>query len=168
VADKYVRGIRDNIPAPGVIGRLSGSGAAYFIPIQNLLATLKSFGAVTGNATPARSSRTGFGFFTSSRYLAGELLGEGIFTVPVSFPLASPASICVSGVAATGTAVLNIKVGGSVVGTITFPPGGKTGVIVWSASPYVLPTNTPIQLYAPASADASLSFVTGLLLGSSA
>lgn len=106
----------------------------------------------------------GFSFYAGGLFTAAEELGSGVWPTAVHFDNTMASSI-VAGFAATASAVMNIKMSGSVVGTITFAAGGTAGVLNWP-SPVTVPIGTPLSLYAPTVADVSLSSVTGLINGS--
>ena len=120
----------------------------------------------TANEALAESREAGFGFFTTGLYANNELLGQGVFTAAITFPLESLPSVAIATVPAAATSALRLVVGGTEVGTITFAMGATAATIAWSSPPYTLPADTPIQLFAPLIADTQLSGVNGLLLGS--
>ena len=66
-----------------------------------------------------------------------------------------------AGVAATGSTVFTIKIGGSSAGTVTFAPGSTSGT--FNITTPVCPLLTLFEVVAPSPADATLASVEILL-----
>ncbi len=113
----------------------------------------------------------GFGFFCQGLLSANVQVGAAIYGFGISFDDTNTDNIFVSAVPATASAVFNLvapDIHGlpSVVGTITFAAGSKTGTLAWTTNPYTLPARTSLQLFTPATADATLADISGLCFGS--
>lgn len=157
-----LRGSRVPIPPGYVVGRISaGRGDEELLNLQSL----RQMGVAGTSDVSQAVSPAGFGFFAGGLLLAGELLGTAVFNHDVSFESADPADAVHALVAPTSTAVFSMKVGLTTVGTITFAGGSTVGVVAWTGGLYVLLTGVALSLYAPASADATLASVSGIVSG---
>ena len=111
----------------------------------------------------------GFGFSCGGKLTNSEILGFGIWPVDLIYTTGDPLTKVVAENPATASSVLNLKswVAGirTTVGTITFALGGSTGTVAWSSSPYTHPAFEILELSAPASADATLAWITGRVHG---
>lgn len=156
---------------PGFIwGRLPGTGTG---PVQllNLQDLVGKFGLSSLAAAKGLSLQdAGFTFHEGGLMNAGEILGVGTWAADVTFENDNPKTIVNALVAATSNSSLNMQaiVLGipTIVGAINFLAGGTVGAVVWSAPPFVNPAGSPFTLLAPASADASLADITGIVVGS--
>lgn len=160
------RGKGRNIPPGYIIGRVShGRGPLELIAPGNF----GRLGLSSANAAAQKAAQAGFQFFAGGLLKAGELLGSGTWAHAQGFQNGIDGSSITSLTPAAVTAVFRIV---AVVlgvptdfGTITFAAGSTTGVLLFTVSPFTIPAGSPVQLYAPASADATLSSVTGVVMG---
>lgn len=156
---------------PGyILGRRPGTGIgpAEWLDIN----TLRSMGIASLADAAAGSVEHGFGFSISGRPTAGQIIGIASFPFVMSFFSADPGDSVGSGVAATGTPAFLIQTQVSGIwtteGTITWSAGGVVGAVAFSPSnPWVLPANQQFRLVAPASQDATLSDISGRVVGTS-
>ncbi len=157
-----VRGLRSpGIQSGYLLGRI-GSGRG---PVQLLRSSqLKSIGVASTGAVQAATSAAGFGFFDGGHLLDHELLGTAVFSRDILFVSPDASDVVTALIASTGTAVFTMVVGVTTVGTITFT-SSTTGVVAWTGGAYTLPHGTPIQLFAPTPADATLASVSGIVSG---
>lgn len=169
---RHIRGIRDRIPPGYLIGRPGGLGgqAAPQLIDARLFATQAYVKQIAGSGGITGSH--GFGFFCGGLPSAAEIIGGGMFPVPMTFTTGDPFTEVASEYPAAGSAVFNINtwVGpqpGTVtqVGTITFSAAGYLGVVAWIGSPYTLPAFTILELQAPNPQDLTLAWITGTING---
>jgi hypothetical protein len=154
-------------PSGYIFGRLDkGRGPGQWLKGSSLLAA----GVATAAAVAAAAAANhGFGFSVQGRPAAGQILGPGLWTSNITFQTGGAASI-IAQVAATSSAVFNIQtlISGvyTTIGTITFAAGGTVGALAWIASPETVPTGQPLQVVCPASQDATLANIVGVVDGS--
>jgi hypothetical protein len=151
-------------------GRLPGTGDG---PVQLLsLADLTGrFGLASAATAKGLSLQdAGFNFHEGGLMNASEILGVGTWAADVTFENDNPKTVVNALVAATANASLTMQaiIAGipTLVGNINFLAGGTVGAVVWSAPPFVNLAGSPFTLFAPASADATLADITGLVVGS--
>ncbi len=124
---------------------------------------------VAANPVFTAKGPDGFGFCIGGLMSDAEFLGMGIFDKDITFPSAVNAPVVKSLYPATADAVFEVKAVIAGVdtpkGTVTFAAGGQTGTVAWTGVQYVLPSGTPLKLFGPATRDATLSMVTGLIPG---
>lgn len=159
------RGFRISAPPGFIIGRMpnSGHGPVQFLDLNSLRG---GFGVTTAGAQ-ANAQSIGFGFNEAGLMTAGELLGQGQWTESILFEN-DPSDYSVSCItAATSNKSLRIAklVSGIPVdmGTINYVAGSLLASLNWTDG--LLPANTPLQLYAPATADATLGGCNGTVNG---
>lgn len=156
-----MRGNRTPIPTGYLVGRVSsGRGDQELINLQSL----RQMGIATHQDVAASVNPAGFGFFAGGHLADHELLGAAVFARPVQFVSPDPANVVTSLVGATGAAAFTMVVGGLTVGTITM--AGTVGTVAWSGGNYTLAAGTPMSLFAPTPADATLASVSGIVTGS--
>lgn len=156
-----IRGIRQVVPTGYILGRISqGSGDAELLNLQSLRQMGVAASADVDNATAVR----GFGFFAGGLLLANELLGTAVFSVNVLFESNDGVSVVTPLVAPTASATFNMRVGLSTVGTILIHTNGSSD-ITWIGGRYELTAGSPLSLYAPSPADATLASVSGTISG---
>lgn len=141
----------------------SGHGPVQFLDLASLRG---GFGVTTAGAS-ANTQSIGFGFNEAGLMLAGELLGQGQWNETIQFDN-DPADFSVSCMtAATSNKSLRlVKVVAGIpsdIGTIDYVAGSLLGSVNWSNG--LLPANTPLQLYAPTAADATLAGCAGTVYG---
>lgn len=148
------------IPTGYVIGRFDpGHGDEQLISLRDLA---RMVAAANGKPTV---SQAGFGFFEEGLMLDNEIIGTGVFSKNVQFPSSYVPSVATAQTPAASNAVFNVKVGGTVIATITFLAGSTLGTIAWSGGSHLLTAGTIFSLHAPSPADANLGWVTGLVQG---
>ena len=155
------------IPQGYVVGRAAGAGKG---PMQLLgLNELQSMGVASAAQAAAGSAVHGFGFSISGLPGAGQVIGIATFPYQMTFTSADPGDVVNSTVAATGTPAfqMQVQVSGvwTQVGTITWAAAGYVGAVAWTGGSYVLAANTQMRLVAPASQDATLSDISGKVVG---
>ena len=167
--DITLRGIRASLPSGYILGRVSpGVGQVELLKLSQLIAKsgVGSFpgtgGGSSGPGLPNKAS------FDAGGLLAPlELLGEWAFAESVTFDDTNTNTFFNSVLPATADCDLPLFVGASQIGHIHFPSGSVTGTLVIASNPYVLAAKTRLQLKAPASPDATLSDIYGLMVGTS-
>ncbi|CAB4132021.1 hypothetical protein UFOVP134_2 [uncultured Caudovirales phage] len=160
------RGAGRSIPSGYLIGRTSkGQGRLELMGINELTSIGMASNHAVANAT---SNLPGFNFNIGGRPAAGEEVGSGTWGHNVIFDPAQVTYTITASIPSTGTAVFDIKVFSGVytaIGTITFT-SSATGVLAWVGEP-VIPAGVQISLWAPASQDATLAGITGIVYGAS-
>lgn len=156
-----IRGIRQVVPTGYLLGRISsGAGDAELLNLQSL----RQFGVAASSDVQQAVSAIGFGFYAGALLLNNELLGTAVFNHDVLFEDGGDGSAVNALVPPASAAVFNMKVGLTTVGTIQISTSG-VATIVWSGGSYVLTAGTPLSLYAPTPADATLASVSGIISG---
>jgi len=155
---------------PGyMLGRLGGHGygPVELLSLNDLVGP--GFGLASAAAAAAGSAVHGFGFSISGLPGAGQVIGIATFPYQMTFTSADPGDVVNSTVAATGTPAfqMQVQVSGvwTQVGTITWTAAGYVGAVAWTGGSYVLAANTQMRLVAPASQDATLSDISGKVVG---
>lgn len=141
-----------------------------FPALKQQIDALESILFLAGSPSVAPSAATGFSFFIGGLMTASEPLGGGVFAKPTTFPAVSPPPDIITLIAATVDSVLTITttVAGveTTVANLTFLAGAFTGTLVWTPASYTVPVGALLRMYGPAVADASLSYLAGLVPGS--
>lgn len=126
---------------------------------------------VTPNS-PYAPPPSGFGGFTTGLYTGHETLGETDFGTDVVFPSAEEPVNFSCRVAPTSNAVFPLdELNGGVetnVGSAEILAGQLTGVVTWNTNPYTLKQGRKIIMYAPVTADPTLSHVSWRIPGTKA
>lgn len=133
---------------------------------QNLNAANQATAAAQAAEAAAQAiinARTGFGFFDGGHLADHELLGAAVFSHNVKFTSPNAGNVVTALVGATGSPTFTMVVSGVTVGTITM--AGTVGTVAWSGGSYTLTAGTPISLFAPTPADATLASVSGIVIG---
>lgn len=144
------------------LGFVQNYFALYGMPI--LYTTFPQFGDMyaihSENANILRPR--GLSFYCQGKPGASEVIASGIVPYDNGLPISGTGSRVSATVAATGTAVFSIKRTGTQIGTITFSPGATLGVVSIDAGAGAA-KNTLVTVTAPATPDATLADITGLL-----
>lgn len=153
-------------PSGYIWGRKSpGNGPVELLNLADLLA----FGLASKASASGAAAVHGFGFSIQGRPGAGQVVGIGSWALQMTFTSAAAGDSVVSSIAATSTATFNILalISGvfTQVGTIVFAAGSTTGAVAFAGGFYQLPANTQLKLVAPASQDATLADISGLVYG---
>lgn len=93
------------------------------------------------------------------------VLWKIVFTRAVTFPSGFAGSQAHAGVAATASTVLTIKKNGTSVGSLTFGAAGVVGAFATSGGAVTVAAGDYLEVFAPASADATLAAVAITLAG---
>lgn len=162
-----LRGLRSpNIPGGYILGRQPGGGSGE-VQLLNLQ-QLRAFGLAPSTTAAQTAQSAGFGFYDGGLLAAGELLGTAVFAHDVTFTNGADGNVVTALVPATGTPFMTLVAPNALmiptqVGTINF--AGTVGTVVWSPNPFLLLKGLPLKLFAPASADATLADISGLVVG---
>jgi hypothetical protein len=185
-----IHGIRSPIPPGYVLGRTSrGQGDVELISLSKLGNALVTAGqggggggggpGVAGNQTTTQISPTSFmflGFTAEGPFIASEQFLLALATRSVLMPSYSAASSrhvaqCYSAPTADTSFVLTndladyLANGTSVVCTVSFAAGSKTGTFTWPASATTITSGTALWAVFPVSPDATLAGVQTLWCG---
>lgn len=162
-----IRGARASIPPNVLVGRAKGSrvGELQVLSPQDL----RRMGIGSSADAQRSANLAGFTFFEEGLMLDKELLGQGSWSHDTAFVSGAAGDTVTSEVAAAADASLTMWApdGGGIyiqVGTIAFAAGSTTATVTWTAG-FVLPAHKILKLYAPTPADATLSGVTGTVVG---
>lgn len=163
-----VRGLRaKGIPPGYILGRSSqGKGDVELLN----LGQLRKFGVSTKGSAVHSVSRAGFGFNAQGLLNPGEVIGAGVWGFDITFSDTDDQTLATALIPASvardftfiGLDPSNIP---SVVGGIHFAVGVPAGVVSWVGGSFLNLAGKPLQVVAPAVADASLADVTAIVSG---
>lgn len=166
-----LRGLRSpDVPAGFLLGRLPGTGSGE---VQLLsMSQLRQFGLASKgdtNAATATLKPENAWFDAGGLLAAAELLGEWAFPRDVTFNTGNADTFFTAILAAASDSDLPLysNASGSFVqiGHVHYAAGALTGSLVLTSNPMVLAAHDRIRLTAPASPDATLSDLYGLIAG---
>lgn len=155
-------GLRGSIPPGYLLGRKAGGVG----PVQLISPDEAVAAGLVPRPTPPPP--VGFGFTVDGLMSDHELIGSGVFSRDIEFSGGGNTGTTISCLlpatsSAAFTIIATLSGVPTQIGTITFAPGALSGVVAFTDT--VLPAGSPLTVYAPTPADATLGTVTATVTG---
>lgn len=159
VAYKQPRGTRAALNTKQGNGTLA-AGQVYSVTDESgRLVVATATNDYTDMALKSELAPKGLEIFCSGKPAASEVIGGGI--APYAMTLSAANTVFKSIGAATASTTLVIKLNGTQIGTAVFAAAATVATVTLTSTAVAL--NDSLTVHAPATADATLSDITGLL-----